>query len=73
VAETLRRALEEHPVMWNDVRIPVTASFGITGITPGEVETRGIIARADAALYRAKDSGRNCIRSAEEQEEQAIV
>jgi diguanylate cyclase (GGDEF)-like protein len=73
VAETLRREFEEHPVMWNDVRVRVTASFGITGITPGEVETRLIIARADAALYRAKDSGRNCIRSAEEQEEKAIV
>lgn len=73
VAETLRRELEEHPVYWNDVRIPVTASFGITGITPGEVETRAIIGRADAALYRAKDSGRNCIRAAEEQEHEAIV
>jgi diguanylate cyclase (GGDEF)-like protein len=73
VAETLRREFEEHPVMWNDVRVRVTASFGITAITPGEVETRLIIGRADAALYKAKDGGRNCIRTAEEQEEKAIV
>ena len=68
VAETLRRELEDHPVRWNDATVGVTASFGITAITPGEVETNLIIGRADAALYRAKESGRNCVRSAEEQE-----
>jgi diguanylate cyclase (GGDEF)-like protein len=71
VAETLRRELEEHPVRWNDVSITVTASFGLTAITPGEVDANAIIGRADAALYRAKESGRNCVRAAEEHE--AIV
>jgi diguanylate cyclase (GGDEF)-like protein len=71
VAETLRREIEEHPVRWNDQLITVTASVGLTAITPGEVDTTVIIGRADAALYRAKDSGRNCVRSAEEHE--AIV
>ena len=67
VAETLRRAVEEHPVLWNDAPVGVTASFGITAITPGEVDTNLIIGRADVALYRAKEHGRNCVRSAEEQ------
>jgi diguanylate cyclase (GGDEF)-like protein len=71
VAETLRRDLEEHPVQWHEEMVVVTGSFGITGITPGEVDTKIIIGRADAALYRAKEAGRNCIRVAEEQE--AIV
>ncbi|MBI4264741.1 MAG: sensor domain-containing diguanylate cyclase [Acidobacteria bacterium] len=65
VAETLRREIEEHPVRWNDAAIPVTASFGITAITPGEVDANLIIARADAALYRAKGAGRNCVRASE--------
>jgi diguanylate cyclase (GGDEF)-like protein len=73
VAETLRRDIEEHPVLWNGTRIPVTASFGITAITPGELDTRTIIGRADAALYRAKDSGRNCVRAADEPKHEAIV
>jgi PleD family two-component response regulator len=47
--------------------VVVTGSFGITGITPGEVDTKIIIGRADAALYRAKEAGRNCVRVAEEQ------
>jgi diguanylate cyclase (GGDEF)-like protein len=68
VAETLRRELAEHPVRWNDASVTVTASFGITAITPGDVDATLIIGRADAALYRAKQGGRNCVRSAEEQE-----
>jgi diguanylate cyclase (GGDEF)-like protein len=69
VAETLRRELEEHPVRWNDATVGVTASFGLTAITPGEVDANLIIGRADAALYHAKQSGRNCVRSSEEREE----
>jgi diguanylate cyclase (GGDEF)-like protein len=63
VADTLRREFEDHPLRWNDIDVPFTASFGITAITPGEVEPTAIIARADAALYRAKQDGRNCIRA----------
>lgn len=68
VAETLRRELEEQPVQWREETVRVTASFGVTAVTPGEVDASGIIGRADAALYRAKESGRNCIRTADEQE-----
>ena len=66
VAEVLRRDLEEHPVAWNAADIRVTASFGLTAVTPGELDANAIIARADAALYRAKERGRNCVCLAEE-------
>jgi diguanylate cyclase (GGDEF)-like protein len=66
VADTLRRSFSEHPIAWEDTIIAVTASFGITEITPGETEVAAIIARADAALYRAKEEGRNCVRTFEE-------
>ena len=71
VAETLRRELERNPVPWNDETITVTASFGITTVTPGEVDASLIIGRADAAMYRAKDEGRNCVRSAEAEQTNA--
>ena len=63
VAELLRRDFEEHPAPWRvgdiQVDVPVTASFGLTSVTPGEIDATAIIARADAALYRAKAGGRN--------------
>ena len=65
VAETLRRELELYPVTWNDEVVHVTASFGLTGVMPGETDLLGVIGRADAALYRAKQGGRNCLRIAE--------
>ena len=61
VSENLRRAIAEHPVTWNDGQVMVTASFGITAITEGEHDPLGAISRADTALYRAKQRGRNGI------------
>jgi diguanylate cyclase (GGDEF)-like protein len=66
VADTLRREFEAKPVRWNDHVVPVTASVGATAVLPGEVDPLAIIARADTALYRAKQDGRNCVRVAEE-------
>jgi len=54
-AEKLRMISEEHyyPYIGN-----ITASFGVTRILKGDNETT-FINRADDALYRAKESGRN--------------
>jgi diguanylate cyclase (GGDEF)-like protein len=68
VAETLRREIEANSIPWNEEQLRVTASFGITAITPGEMDPLAAIARADEALYRAKQDGRNCVRSAAEAE-----
>jgi diguanylate cyclase len=48
-------------VVFSDMRVPmpqITASFGVACLAAGEDE-QGLIARADAALYRAKEGGRN--------------
>ena len=63
VAELLRKDLEQHPVRWNDQILVVTASFGVAEISAAEDTTNAIIARADAALYHAKQDGRNCVRT----------
>ena len=39
-----------------------TASFGVSSYHPGDDE-KTIVKRADDALYRAKEDGRNCIRT----------
>ncbi|MGE3277894.1 MAG: GGDEF domain-containing protein [Vicinamibacterales bacterium] len=64
VAETLRHEIADRPVSWSGEALTVTASFGITQANGGEVNIQAIIARADAALYRAKADGRNCVRLA---------
>jgi len=66
VAETLRREIAERPVPWSGEGLTVTASFGLAQTMPGEVNVQAVIARADQALYRAKDDGRNCVRIAAE-------
>ena len=67
VAETLRRELQDNPVRWNEATITATASFGVAGVMAGEVDPLVVMARADGALYQAKEDGRNCVRVAEEQ------
>jgi diguanylate cyclase (GGDEF)-like protein len=62
LAERLRRALASAPFAVGNLAIPVTASFGVSGIEAGEdAEPEKLIRTADEALYRAKESGRNCV------------
>jgi diguanylate cyclase (GGDEF)-like protein len=63
VAEMLRKDLEQHRVRFNDQMLVVTASFGIAEVTAADDSSSTLIARADAALYHAKQDGRNCVRT----------
>lgn len=56
-AEVIRRALEETPVESLDGEC-ITASFGVTEFQSGD-SPETILARADRALLKAKDNGRN--------------
>ncbi|MGP9811776.1 GGDEF domain-containing protein [Rhodopseudomonas sp. NSM] len=47
-------------VAGNDVEVPVTMSFGLAAHLPGG-DLAALMRRADQALYRAKDLGRNCV------------
>jgi diguanylate cyclase len=40
--------------------LPVTVSIGVTSAIPGD-SSQTLLTRADAALYSAKSSGRNCV------------
>lgn len=62
-AERMRAAIAAAPVMWQDVPIDVTASFGVAVV--GDDLQRAFRA-ADEALYRAKAEGRNRVVSAPE-------
>jgi two-component system, cell cycle response regulator len=60
LAERIRRAIEVKPMMANAIPIAVTASLGVTAsVTASPVDAQEILRLADAALYRAKERGRN--------------
>jgi diguanylate cyclase (GGDEF)-like protein len=67
VCENLRKAIEKDPIPWADGHIVMTASFGVTEAQPGENDPLAIVARVDAALYRAKRQGRNRVSVSEDQ------
>jgi diguanylate cyclase (GGDEF)-like protein len=56
LAERIRSMLESESE--KTTSIAITASFGVAGLHPGE-DADALIRRADAALYRAKNEGRN--------------
>lgn len=61
IAESLRAALEAHVFTHAGKTIPVTASFGVSTAPLHARSTNDLLAAADSALYRAKQSGRNCV------------
>ncbi|HMN45239.1 MAG TPA: GGDEF domain-containing protein [Povalibacter sp.] len=59
--EQLRAALDALKVRLDEHEITTSASFGIETTASCGYELRQLLANADAALYQAKDSGRNCV------------
>jgi len=57
-AERLRQALAEQPFELEGRAVEVTASFGVAELTPGHSADE-LLRSADAALYRAKEQGKN--------------
>jgi diguanylate cyclase (GGDEF)-like protein len=64
VAERLRTRLAETIVHHAGAEIAVTASFGVATYPAAVTARDKFFPAADAALYRAKRDGRNCVRSA---------
>jgi diguanylate cyclase (GGDEF)-like protein len=64
LAERLRAAIAATPIGHGALQLPVSVSLGVALLTPGE-SLEQLLARADAALYRAKHGGRNRVEAAE--------
>jgi two-component system cell cycle response regulator len=58
-AERIRKAIEEHPFTLDGTTIKVTISIGIALFPEHGQDISSLVGRADTALYRAKDGGRN--------------
>ena len=63
--ETLREAVSQCPFHFRDQPVAVTVSIGIAEFTVG-AKPESVFERADAAMYRAKEAGRNrCVAAAD--------
>ena len=63
-AERLRKKIEITPLLDGERSIPITISIGITQIQVEDSSAESVFERADVALYRAKNSGRNRVELA---------
>jgi diguanylate cyclase (GGDEF)-like protein/PAS domain S-box-containing protein len=59
LAEIFRGQVASSPAQADSGPVPLTVSIGATTFHPGDPDPDSILARADAALYRAKENGRN--------------
>ncbi|WP_366656090.1 sensor domain-containing diguanylate cyclase [Fodinicurvata sp. EGI_FJ10296] len=64
LAERLRRAIASEPVAYDGGNLFVTASFGCATIVAADRDVLEALDRADRALYRAKEGGRNTVMAA---------
>ena len=60
-AETLRKRVEEHEFICNETLFHVTISIGLLCGAAGGADIDELMNMADAALYKAKHSGRNVV------------
>ena len=63
IAERMRRTVMRLEVNYEDARVPVTASIGLSDCLSCDQSLDVILSRADEALYAAKAAGRNCVRA----------
>lgn len=64
VAERLRAAVARAPLPLEDGGpVQLSASFGVASMLGADDNLDALLGRADRALYAAKDSGRNAVRS----------
>lgn len=59
IGERLRKTIEEHQFVYENQKLPITISIGISTITEGDATWADVFNRADKALYASKHGGRN--------------
>ena len=57
--ERLRKKIAEHEFLFNDIKINLTVSVGISTMQDDFKDVKELVECADKALYNAKQTGRN--------------
>ncbi|OGI05790.1 MAG: hypothetical protein A2Y40_02900 [Candidatus Margulisbacteria bacterium GWF2_35_9] len=71
-AEIIRKEIENYKFIINGKEIPISASFGCVSLKESKIDPRAesamdqLIKKADDALYKSKETGRNKVTMAEE-------
>lgn len=65
LAERIRETVETTPLLVDGHLLQLTVSIGAVAAAPGEHDVKGLLQRADAALYAAKRAGRNRVMAAD--------
>ncbi|MEO1132885.1 MAG: diguanylate cyclase, partial [Cyanobacteria bacterium J06639_1] len=65
IAESWRSAIASLPFEWNDRALTIGVSIGLSEIDASTASSDRALKAADAACYRAKRDGRNCIRASQ--------
>ena len=64
LAEEIREEIESKPFVFDGIELKITVSIGVASLIPdGHINSVQLIDNADKALYQAKESGRNCVKS----------
>ena len=64
LAERLRALIADSSFETSAGALQMTASFGVATLRAGDASPEALVARADAAMYRAKQAGRNRVEVA---------
>ncbi len=64
--EEIRLSISARPIEHNHFLLPITCSFGVAWFDGGTATTKDLVSLADAALYLAKQNGRNRVEYADE-------
>ena len=62
IAERLRKLIESKEFIYDEKRLPVTASIGVADYRQGVITGTDLFKRADDAVYKAKEAGRNQVQ-----------
>ena len=58
-AEKIRQTIEKIEFIYKKEKVRVTVSIGVTEVKEGDRHSRQVFERADIAVYKAKENGRN--------------
>lgn len=63
VADRIRHTLQNTPVIFGELQIPISASLGVSTLSKEIRNHQELLQLADESLYDSKHKGRNCVSS----------